>query len=83
MPREIREQENANFRKTLFSNFSCRPPCMLLDAGKGGFVAGTDKNFQKIFYAAKNRMYTNTPAAIWQNKIAGMPKRKYQWRVLW
>ena len=56
---------------------------MLLDAGKGGFVAEKDKKFQKIFYAAKNRTYTNPPAAIWQNKIAGMPKRKYQWRVLW
>lgn len=56
---------------------------MLLDAGKGEFVAGTDKIFQKIFYAAKNRMYTNTPAALCTSKIAGMPKRKYQWRVLW
>ncbi len=56
---------------------------MLLDAGKGGFVAGTDKNFQKIFYAAKNRMYTNTPAALCTSRIAGMPNLKYQWRVLW
>ena len=83
MPWEIREQENANFRKSLFSNFSCRPPVSYLDAGKGGFVAEKDKNFQKIFYAAKNRAYTNTPAASCTSRIAGMPKRKYQWRVLW
>lgn len=83
MPREIREQENANFRKTLFSNFSCRPPLYVIRRRKGGICCRKGQKISKNFYAAKNRMYTNTPAAIWQNKIAGMPKRKYQWRVLW
>lgn len=69
--------------KLYFPIFPAAPPVYDLDAGKGEFVAGTDKIFQKIFYAAKNRMYTNTPAALCTSKIAGMPKRKYQWRVLW
>ena len=82
MPREIREQKNANFRKTLFSNFPAAP-LYAIRRRKGGICCRNGQKISKIFYAAKNRMYTNTPAAIWQNRIAGMPKRNYQCRVLW
>ena len=56
--------------------------CHLLDAKSVDFVSQNLKFF-KIFYAAKNRTYTYTPAAICASKIAGMPNWKYQCRVLW
>lgn len=62
--------------------FACSPLFHLLDAKSVDFVSQNLKFF-KIFYAAKNRTYTNTPRAIWQSKIAGMPNLKYQCRVLW
>lgn len=68
--------------KLYFSIFPAAP-LYVIRRRKGGICCRKGQKISKIFYAAKNRMYTNTPAAIWQNKIAGMPKRKYQWRVLW
>ena len=83
MPQGIREQENGKFINSLSSLFAQFPFASLIRRKKRLFCFTKPENFPKIFYAAKNRMYTNTPAAIWQNRITGMPKRKYQWRVLW
>ena len=60
MPRGIREQKNAKF---FIFPFAASPLCHLLDAKSVDFVSQNLKFF-KIFYAAKNRTYTYTPAAI-------------------
>lgn len=63
--------------------FAQFPFASLIRRKKRLFCFTKTKNFPKIFYAAKNRTYTNTPAAICASKIAGMPNLKYQCRVLW
>ncbi len=83
MPREIREQENGKFINSLSSLFAQFPFASLIRRKKRLFCFTKPENFPKIFYAAKNRTYTNTPRAICASKIAGMPNRKYQCRVLW
>ena len=83
MPREIKEQENGKFINSLFSLFAHFPFVSYIRRKKRLFCFTKPENLPKIFYAAKNRTYTNTPAAICASKIAGMPNRKYQCRVLW
>lgn len=83
MPRGIREQENGKFINSLSSLFAQFPFASLIRRKKRLFCFTKPENFPKIFYAAKNRTYTNTPAVICASKIAGMPNLKYQCRVLW
>ena len=66
-----------------FFIFAQFPFASLIRRKKRLFCFTKPENFPKIFYAAKNRTYTNTPRAICASKIAGMPNRKYQCRVLW
>lgn len=83
MPREIREQENGKFINSLFSLFAQFPFVSFIRRKKAPIRSTKTENFPKFFYAAKNRRYTNTTAAIWTKRIAGMPNLKYQCRVLW
>lgn len=71
MPREIREQENGKFINSLSSLFAQFPFASLIRRKKRLFCFTKPENFPKIFYAAKNRTYTNTPTAICASKIAG------------
>lgn len=83
MPRGIREQKNGKFINSSFSVFAHFPFASYIRRKKAPIRSAKTENFSKIFYAAKNRPYPYTPAAIWTNKIAGMPNLKYQCRVLW
>ena len=71
------------FINSLSSLFAQFPFASLIRRKKHLFCFTKPENFPKIFYAAKNRTYTNTPRAICASKIVGMPNLKYQCRVLW